>query len=196
MTNVIETEVYEGYRINTVIDEFAENPFHMFDTLTRVASWHNRYMIDVDAERKFGTPEEFLEWVKTECVRTAPVYLYDHGNLRIKIGSFDGLLPQGHAQFDTMQIGWAYVTHDAVEKLGTPEEYIDRVMHAEIEELDAYLSGAVYGYEVLDRHGKVIDSCYGFYGHDSIKYGVEEARNVIDDYIVNSFADLLSAARA
>jgi hypothetical protein len=43
-----------------------------------------------------------------------------------------------------------------------------------VEEWNTYLSGDVYGYVIRDEDGADLDSCWGFYGMDTVK---EEARS-------------------
>ena len=56
------------------------------------------------------------------------------------------------------------------------EDKIRRILKAEIETMDQYLTGMVYGYEVEDEDGDVIDSCWGYYGES--KYCLEEGFEV------------------
>jgi hypothetical protein len=104
---------------------------------------------------------------------TLPLYLYDHSGLRMKVGSFQGLLPQGHAEFDTMKVGYIYIDKKKViEQYGgwnkeTRAKAI-KVLEAEVETYDRYLSGSVYGYLVKDEDGEVLDSCWGFYGMNEV----------------------------
>ena len=45
-----------------------------------------------------------------------------------------------------------------------------------------YLSGNVYGFEIEDASGQVIDSCWGFYGDYEAKGGaLAEAKSIIDN---------------
>jgi hypothetical protein len=40
-------------------------------------------------------------------------------------------------------------------------------LRGEIENLDQYVTGTVYGFEVYDRDEELVDSCFGYYGHES-----------------------------
>lgn len=48
-----------------------------------------------------------------------------------------------------------------------------------IETWNDYLSGQVYGFQVY-KDDEQIDSCYGFYGDEGMKYAISEAKNIID----------------
>lgn len=51
-------------------------------------------------------------------------------------------------------------------------------LRAEIEEMDTWARGEVYGYVVETLDGNVLDSCWGFMGDD----GLKEARNEAESY--------------
>jgi hypothetical protein len=114
-----------------------------------------------------------------------PLYLYDHSGLRIKVGNFAGLLPGGYVEFDTMQVGFIYVTKEALR-----EEYSQKrigkktlaqarkMLYAEVETYDQYLSGDVWNYNI-----EGLDSCCGFFGYDCC---LQEAKDAIDYHIAHS----------
>jgi len=52
------------------------------------------------------------------------------------------------------------------------------VAKSEVEEMDSYVRGEVYGY-VIDEE----DSCWGFVG--DIKYCIEEAKSIVDYMVKN-----------
>lgn len=99
-----------------------------------------------------------------------PLYLYDHHGVTIKVGSFNGQLPQGHARFDSGQVGFIYVTEDRIEKLELEEkskEEIEEMLKNEVKEYDYYLSGQIWRYTLKAISGEeeeYIDSCGGFRG--------------------------------
>jgi hypothetical protein len=98
----------------------------------------------------------------------------------VKIGSFQGLLPQGHAEFDSGQIGFIFVSKEKARK-----EYgkltkaalvkVEKYLAGEVEVYDQYLSGDVYWFKKVDENGEVLDSCGGFYGYDIEKNGMRES---------------------
>ena len=59
-------------------------------------------------------------------------------------------------------------------------DFVVGVMTREIETLDQYLTGEVYGYVVTNEDGEETDSCWGYFGEDGIKEALEEAKSVID----------------
>ena len=181
---------YKGYTIEIEQDECAPNPRREFDELGVMVCWHGRYDLgDEKTESYQQSPDDFIEWAEgsKEIALILPLYLYEHSGLRIKVGSFNGLLPQGHAEFDTMQVGFIYVTKDALRKeYGKTRlskktlEHARRVLLNEVEVYDQYLSGDVWAY-VIDG----VDSCGGFFGYDVC---LKDAQGMIDYHIEHSEA--------
>lgn len=62
---------------------------------------------------------------------------------------------------------------------------------AELETYNAYLDGDVYGYEVTDCDGNVVDSLYGLYG---LSYAREEAEAALEFYVKRADAARNSVA--
>jgi hypothetical protein len=53
-------------------------------------------------------------------------------------------------------------------------------MEGEIEALNTFASGQIYGYTVEDENGEEVDSCWGFYDIDE---AINDAKGYIDyDY--------------
>jgi hypothetical protein len=55
-----------------------------------------------------------------------------------------------------------------------------RYLAAQAEELNAYFAGDVFGY-VIEHDGEHVDSCWGFYGADSVREAANEAANAMKD---------------
>ena len=170
-------------------DECGFNPRVDFDNLGTMICWHSRY--DLGDKHEFDSPDDFQDWLKDNPSIVLPLYLYDHSGLRIKVGSFQGLLPEGHAEFDSMQVGWLYCTHERALsecKYGeeTDEETLEKakgMLEDEVKLYDQYLRGDVYAFSIvrLTKCGECgheteehIDSCCGFYGDDWDENGMME----------------------
>lgn len=54
---------------------------------------------------------------------------------------------------------------------------VEQILGGEIETYDQYIRGEVYSYELFDKTGNEIDSCWGIYGFDYVK---EEVNSLID----------------
>jgi hypothetical protein len=155
-----------------------------WDNLGIMYCSHKRYSL---GDEQFNA-ESFDGWKEVEeylvkerkAIAIAPLYLYDHSGLRIKIGSFAGLLPQGHAEFDSGQVGFIYTTKEKLNQTGIPNNNysITRVLRDEVKLYNHYLSGDVYGFKVFEcKNGayEVTDSAWGYFGTDFVENGLLEA---------------------
>ena len=181
-------------------DELAESPRVDYDNLGTMVCFHKRYSLGDEDEHK---PGDFEGWQEVErhlttehdAVVVLPLCLYDHSGLRMKVGSFQGLLPQGHAEFDSGQIGFIYCSRDVICKeyntkrvTSKLKRLVGGVLEGEVMVYDQYLQGDVYGFELLEikhcslkhEHEEHIGGCFGFYGHDWKENGMME--HVEDKY--------------
>ena len=71
------------------------------------------------------------------------------------------------------EFDWKHVTK-------TRRKRIEAYLQGEIEELDNYYTGSVYGYEITleDDDTEVVDSCWGFYGDDAMKEMIKRVQIV------------------
>src|SRR4029077_8301045 len=171
---IIDTFEVEGLKVSIFPDDSPESP-RDWSNLGTMVCWHRRYRLGDKTE--FTTPQDFQDWERRNDVAIIlPLFLYDHSGLRIKVGSFDGLLPQGRAEFDSMQVGYIYVTREVLRKeysvkrvskktLATAQE----VLKSEVAVYDQFLSGEVYSFSVENSDGDTLDSCSGFYGLDDCR---------------------------
>jgi hypothetical protein len=49
-----------------------------------------------------------------------------------------------------------------------------------VKTLDDYYTGSVYGFTIEDENGNETDSCWGYYGDDSIEEIEKECRSTVD----------------
>jgi len=111
-----------------------------------------------------------------------PIYVFEHGNVALSSSPFS-------CQWDSGQVGMNLVTREkAAEELGSNtypmdlwgvvvnsiEEHAVLILRVEIKEVHQYINGEVYGYEVYNDNGEVVDSCWGFY---SDNYGEDWETN-------------------
>ena len=166
------------------------------DNLGTMACFHPRY--DLGDKHDWPMNREgylaFMEFLKKndKTILALPLYLYDHSGLRIKVGSFQGLLPQGHAEFDTMKVGYIYIEKKKVLKEFGVKKWNQRirdwaigVLESEVKTYDDYLSGNIFGFEVKDQEGEDLDSCWGFYPDHGepgglTNYVMKEAKAAVD----------------
>jgi hypothetical protein len=177
----------KGFTVEIHWDQEPESP-REWDNLGTMVCFHQRYNLGNKHDWPMNREgyQAFMEFLRknNKTIIALPLYLYDHSGLRMKVGSFAGLLPQGHAEFDTMKVG-----HIFVEKKKVLKEYgkwtkqnrdkVIKVLESEVETYDRYLSGSVYGYLVKDADGEIQDSCWGFYGMDEVIIEAKAAAEAI-----------------
>lgn len=183
--NIIETFEVGKLKVNIYPDEGAESP-REWGNLGVMACFHKRYGL---GDKDHGIRhEDYSGWDEMEAairkdkgaVVILPLFPYDHSGLRMKVGSFAGLLPQGHAEFDSGQVGFIYATRESVLKEYSTKRItkkmlkkVEGILQSEVETFDQYLSGDVYGFCVEDADGNDLNSCWGHYG---LEYCKGEAR--------------------
>ena len=111
-----------------------------------------------------------------------PVYLYDHSGVTISTSRFS--CPWNSGFFGIIAVpldkvrreyGWKNITAERRKR-------IEGYLQGEIETLDDYYTGEVFGYRITpeDDDTEELDSCWGFYGTDSLKEMEAECRQIID----------------
>src|SRR5208283_4115616 len=182
----IDSIEYKGHFINIFPDDDTPDPRKEFDHLGTMVCFHRRY--DLGDRHEFRDPDEFAEFLKEEKPICLPLYLYDHSGITISTKSerFRACDPQG---WDWGMLGYIYVTKENVRKEYSVNrvsrkifEKVVKLLLAEVDEYDHYLTGNVYGYEITKgerQEGQVINSCWGFFGYPE-DYVIMEAKRSID----------------
>ena len=185
-------------------DDDPMHPRKECDNAGRMVCWHRRYTLGDEQPRE--EPADWKEAFDEEHPNAVilPLYLYDHGGITISTGAFA-------CAWDSGQVGWIYITREALDK-EWPAEYpadatseakqaIDEqriekalvYLRAEVKTYDDYLNGNVWGFELVkkvecdhgDEHEEHEDSCWGFFGDDAKDcirdHLSEEARPLLDD---------------
>lgn len=169
-----------GYTVCTYTDHGAENPREAFDHLgTVLLTRQCRYTFG-DA---FVDPVSLQGFANDRRYITLPIYAYEHSGITINTTGFS-------CPWDSGQSGIIYVEKaTAIAEFGNPttktrrctpkvREAALRCLRAEIDELDAYITGSVYGYAVFDPRGVEVESCWGYYGasRDALDSGIVQAK--------------------
>lgn len=190
--DVIETIDYKGCKINIYQDENPLDPREN-DNLGKMLCFHKRYSLGDKTDLK---SEQFSSWreikeylIKTEkAVVVLPLFLLDHSGITMRVArDFSDCDP---GSWDSGQVGFIYATKDDILKeysckkiTVTIKKKVIKLLYAEIETYDDYLTGNVYGYVTEDEDEKQIESCFGYFG-DYRKNGIiDDARFVIDKYV-------------
>jgi hypothetical protein len=116
-----------------------------------------------------------------------PVYMFDHSGVALNTTGFS-------CPWDSGQVGIIYASKEEIaQEFGVKRFTKKKVaqfnsyLEAELEVYSQYLNGDIYGYELTDDDGDIVDSCYGFYGSDWSKNGMK-------DYIPAEHLHLLEGA--
>lgn len=135
--------------------------------------------------------DEIAEGLRKGDLLGVEVYAYVHSGVALRAGSsWHGLLPQGHAEFDSGMSGFAYVDkREALRDWYGRKRWSKKLLAKANEsilacfsEYASWLGGDCYGYIIKDDEDNEYDSCWGFVGHE---YATEEAeaalKRVIDE---------------
>ena len=184
---IYKQEEYRGYTIKVLYDYDPESP-RAWDNLGTIYSNSRSYDPDghsieeiIDSE----TGKLDKEFVKNHIM--LHIYAYQHSGITISTsrgGQFSD--PWDSGLFGIIAIS----NEDAIKNWGkqicTKEvrEKALKCLEGEVETLDQYYTGDVYGFIIEDEDGCEIDSCWGYYGSEWIdKDLIPECKAIIDHAI-------------
>lgn len=181
-----ETIEYKGCTIELHADEDSPSPREN-DNVGEILYTSTRYNL---GDRR-STREEMDRIVESSDNIYLPVYAYIHSGTRLNTTGFS-------CPWDSGQCGIIWCTKaKAVEEFGKKrftravEKKTLNYLRGEIETLDAYFNGEVFGYIAKDPDDEDIDSCWGFYPEETknyserYQYAVNEAKSAIDHFVNN-----------
>lgn len=184
-----ETVDYKGYAINIYYDNDAESP-RSWDNLGTIYSNHRDYNPDDHSiEELLNDDGRLDEDELSKYFIWLPVYAYIHSGITVSTGhgypyndrwdsGLFGIIAVSKERVKK-EYGWKIITQKRREQI---EKYLD----GEIETLDQWYTGDVYGYETVIPEEcelnlpQIDDSCWGFFGDEGIKCIIEEAKDIID----------------
>lgn len=189
----METINYKKHVIKLEQFSDAENPIKNWDGNCKYALFHKRYDVvnDTDLDTSdYGGWDEFKEALieKHNPLAILPVYMYDHSGQTISTEPFGGL----YGRFDSGQLGFVFVDSETLNEWGFDskeayEESTKRTLEddikANVQLYDDYITGNVWGFEVVDSDEDHVDSCWGFYGDSGKEEALKEAKSVIDNQV-------------
>lgn len=179
--NAIQTKQVGKYTVKVVYDTEPESP-RMWDNVGTLVCWHKRCDMG-DVNLKTGD-RITIDFKKSICL---PVYLYEHSGQTI---STDNTRYPFTDYWDAGQVGIIYVTKkNAVKEWGKKkctkdvERKARKALESEIKTYNQYLTGQVYGIEVMcTTTEEIVDSLYGYYGDlaECLNDGVLMAETAIE----------------
>lgn len=195
----------DSHRVKIMFDDVAENPREWYNLGTVVINCDH---VNVPCDRR-DSPDTFWKTLASEIsdeprkiskdevskyFLMLPIYIYDHSGVTISTTPFS-------CSWDSGQVGYIYVSHDTIKKeygkIDTQTlEQAKNVLIREIQALDDYLTGTVYGYVLYAKNTcrecghtsyDEVDSCWGYFG-DIEDSGIldempEPFRSAILDYL-------------
>jgi hypothetical protein len=188
-------------RVRVIRDSDPEEPELEFLTILH---WHRKYGIHSDAVRvdmskyeadddeELGVDEEQVQGRLAsdyDLVAWWPLYMLDHSGVRLSLKPFS-------CPWDSGQVGIVGITRaqwDATQTepwTGVRSQWERAKLNAtgDIDCLDRYMNGDMWGSEVVDDTGEVVNGCWGFYGTDW--------DNGMADHIDEEYHELLREALA
>lgn len=165
-----ETETYKGYEIEIDYDQSPESP-RDWENICIIHLGHSNYSFGDKNYHDRQSIDDAYHEAKRNGDIVLPLYMYEHGGCTISLGSFS-------CSWDSGQVGFVQIPRKKmIEEFGkknfTPKLKEIALQHAksEVETLDSYIRGDVYGYTVGE------DSCWGYY---SIEDAMAEAKSAVD----------------
>lgn len=173
-TITIETKEYEsGHKLEIKQELYAENPRKSWDMLGTLTMFTREY--EGDEYIPYNDYAEFLE--ETEDIYfSLPVYFYDLRSNGARIHTCkpydaNGVIWISKAEAKK-EYNWKNRTKKRLEKL-------ERIFKAELDVLDSYFQGDVFGFVLEDSAGDIVESVWGFYGMDEIKHIIKECDDIV-----------------
>ena len=184
-----KTEEYRGYTINVYYDTDPQSP-REWDNLGTIYSNSRSYDPDKHSideilnDEGTGLSDEFKKnyiWLKIRG--------YEHSGLTISCdGGYPYNDPWDSGLFGIIAVSKADAIKEYGKKICTKEvrEKALNCLRGEIKTLDMYYTGDVYGFQLEDPDGDVVDSCWGYFGSEYVKEVIEEAKGVADVLIAKA----------
>jgi hypothetical protein len=177
MSDSIKEVVVNGQTIKIVTSECNDSPrsWDCLSTLIFVGKYQHLGDEHELNHNDYNGWDEFERAVRKEynVATLTKVYGYSHGGLAISTSPFQ-------CNWDSGVLGFAIVTKEKLREehsiKNVTKKYrvkAELVVEGEVETLNQYINGDVYGFEIEDAEGDVIDSCYGFYGDDVMTNGMD-----------------------
>lgn len=153
MGDYVIREVYEPakYKLRIVLDyDYMPDKNTYWNEQTTFYSNHRDYRFDgmVDDELL----EKMKNQSKNDRTRYYPVYAYQHSGISLYKSPYTG----PDARWDSGLFGIAEIDNSNSDA--------DDIFNDFFEDLKASMEGEVYGFQVMNELGDIVDSCYGFYG--------------------------------
>lgn len=175
-------ELDYGVSVHIYYDDDAESP-REWDNIGTIYSNHrdynpDRHSIEEIVENYDYQDEDgnFDEEKFSQDYVWLPIRAYIHSGITISVA---GGYPYND-QWDSGLFGIIAAPHGTE---GLSDEQIESNLRGEVNDLDMWYTGDIYGYSVEDENGAILDSCWGYYGSEGRKDARADAMAIAEDYI-------------
>jgi len=155
---------------NIVVDNDPVSP-REFTNFGKILYTSSRYALGDEQ----ASAEEINFILNSKDYISLPVYVYIHSGIALNTTGFS-------CPWDSGMSGIIYVSKDRVredfkKKLISKKLYniVLDILKSEVDVYGKYLNGEVYGYEIINDDGDVVDSCYGYYGSEEAEIAAKDA---------------------
>jgi hypothetical protein len=176
MTDPVDTFEHAGLTVEIHYDDSPESP-REWSNVGHMVCWHRRTNLGDETIRTedYANMDALLDSFRDQGARVIlPLWLYEHGGMSMRVGDGNAFSDE----WDSGLVGFIYDTPEGVKECigdDATEEQIKACLVQEVETYDEFLQGMVYGYEVKDVEGEVLDACWGYYGSDHVRQSAREA---------------------
>lgn len=179
----IHEEKLNGLTIKIFQDMNSQSPDDWGDDDLFLAGFDTRNFFVMPKDKKEWSIKDLLDhYLDTHHIFSLEAYI--HSGICLSL-SGEGNFPD--RAFDVSDgIGCVFVS----KKYWKTKKSAKHTAENHVKTWNDYLSGNVYGYQVEDKDGNEIESCWGFYGdYDSKNGALSEARNIVKSITNNGKTD-------
>jgi hypothetical protein len=186
------------YEIKIEHDDDPMNPRTDWDNVTTMVCFHPSYNLGDNTDYKkdsFGSWGELKSQIESDynVLMIKPLRLYDHSGITISTSNSYPF----NDRFDSMMVGWVFVEEKKLELMcgkdyDRSEETLSKMIEADIETYDKYITGEVYRYSIYEietcslghTHKNYVDGCGGYYGEDECRSEAESMLRSLEKEVV------------
>lgn len=163
---------YKGYTINIKQDDFCESPDNWGNEDTFIVYDHRQFTVKRDG---FDPQELFEDYMCKGLNQFGdywifPLFAYIHSGVALSTSNTQYPFTCG---FDTSLSGCVLVKKQEGWTETQTKAY--EVAQSVVNTWNQYLSGEVYGYEVVNPEGEEIHACWGYYGESEYIFDCAKA---------------------
>lgn len=173
-----ETYEHAGVTVELHYDEIGTSPRELSEGLGVILSFTREFdgdeYLSIEEDLHEQSIGEYVEELReVDCIAVLPLYFADYGSSGARLYEVDPIGDRGRGPNAVI-----YCTREKAESEDMNAEQVEACLRAEVEEMNSYFQGEVYGYVVNPDDETFSESCWGFIGDD--KYVREEANRAAE----------------